>query len=52
MNYYDRYLSHVKIEKKYVELLAWICLHLASSEFEIHYRSLSLVGRLIQSADE
>lgn len=41
MNYFDRYLSRKVIPKDQLELLSWLCIHVASSLYDNRYRHLS-----------
>lgn len=43
MNYFDRYLSVKVVDKSKVELLNWLCLHIASSRFDKYSEHLSFV---------
>ena len=44
MNYFDRYLSKVAIDKNKVELLSWCCVYLSSVVIDTRVSFLSVVG--------
>lgn len=44
MNYFDRYLSKRVISKDKLELLSWLCIHIASSLYDNRLNHLSFVG--------
>ena len=43
MNFFDRYLSVRVVEKSRLELVSWLCLHLASSVNDIFCISITFV---------
>ena len=43
MNYFDRYLSLVYVDRRRIELLSWCCLHLASVAVDTRSNCLSIV---------
>lgn len=57
INYFDRYLSAVPMDKKQLSLLSWVCLHLASAHFDtlsnrLSFRDLCSVMRDSYSSNE